>query len=388
MKFLYETRAKKLEEVEALINNAEAEERVLTEEELEKVEALKKEVEDLKAQIELINATKELKPVEKEIKEEEVKEDMQNRALELQTRAREEEELFVRCLKEGNIRGLKASTNGGFIPQTVAEKIVEMVSNNCPVLEKATLYKVVGDLKVNVQNGKMTTKFVDELNNNVPTDATLKTVTLKSHTVISAIQISNLLISESTVNVIDEVARLIANDLTDFLNDVFVIGETGKVQGLAETTNIFNGTLTLDSIVSLMTKVPVSKHKDAVFIMSPEAFAGIKTDAITKGVLAYNGMAGDEGMFLFGKPVYLVDALSGKDSETIDTEVIFANLEGYAIKMPTQMEIKVLKELYAMQDATGIVATCHVDGKIVNEKLIAKLTRSDVLLTASTKKSK
>lgn len=63
MKILHETRAKKLEEVEALINNAEAEERVLTDEELEKVEALKKEIEGLKAQIELINATKELKPV-------------------------------------------------------------------------------------------------------------------------------------------------------------------------------------------------------------------------------------------------------------------------------------------------------------------------------------
>ena len=35
--------------------------------------------------------------------------------------------------------------------------------------------------------------------------------------------------------------------------------------------------------------------------MSPEAFAGIKSDAISKGVLAYNGMAGDEGMFLFWK---------------------------------------------------------------------------------------
>ncbi|MDU2047773.1 MAG: phage major capsid protein [Clostridium perfringens] len=387
MKFLYETRAKKLEEVEALINNAEAEERVLTDEELEKVEALKKEIEGLKAQIELINATKELKPVEKEIKEkEEVKEDMQNRSLEMQTRAREEEELFVRCLQEGNIRGLKASANGGFIPQTVAERIVEMVSNNCPILEKATLYKVVGDLKVNVQNGKMTTKFVDELSTNNPTEATLKTVTLKSYTVISSIQISNLLISESTVNVVDEVIRLIANDLTDFLNDVFVIGETSKVQGLAETTNTFEGTLSLDSIVSLMTKVPVSKHKNACFIMSPEAFAGIKSDAISKGVLAYNGMAGDEGMFLFGKPVYLVDALTGKDEETIDTEVIFANLEGYAIKMPEQMEIKVLKELYAMSDATGVVATCHVDGKIVNEKLIAKLKRNDKLMSA--KKSK
>ncbi|MGV2685978.1 phage major capsid protein, partial [Clostridium perfringens] len=174
-----------------------------------------------KAQIELINSTKELKPVEKEIKEEEVKENMQNRSLNLETRAREEEELFVRCLQEGNIRGLKASANGGFIPQTVAERIVEMVSNNCPILEKATLYKVVGDLKVNVQNGKMTTKFVDELSTNSPTEATLKTVTLKSYTVISSIQISNLLISESTVNVIDEVVRLIANDLTDFLNDVF-----------------------------------------------------------------------------------------------------------------------------------------------------------------------
>ena len=311
---------------------------------------------------------------------------MQNRSLNLETRAREEEELFVRCLQEGNIRGLKASANGGFIPQTVAERIVEMVSNNCPILEKATLYKVVGDLKVNVQNGKMTTKFVDELTQNNPTEATLKTVTLKSYTVISSIQISNLLISESTVNVVDEVVRLIAKDLTDFLNDVFVIGESSKVQGLAETTNTLEGTLSLDSIVSLMTKVPVSKHKNACFIMSPEAFAGIKSDAISKGVLAYNGMAGDEGMFLFGKPVYLVDALTGKDSETIDTEVIFANLEGYAVKMPDQIEIKVLRELFALYDATGIVATCHVDGKIVNEKLIAKLKRNDKSMSAKRSK--
>ncbi|MDK0967369.1 phage major capsid protein [Clostridium perfringens] len=382
MKFLYETRAKKLEEVEALINTAEAEERVLTEEELEKVEALKKEIEDLKAQIELINSTKELKPVEKEIKEkEEVKENMQNRSLEMQTRAREEEELFVRCLQEGNIRGLKASANGGFIPQTVVERIVEMVSNNCPILEKATLYKVVGDLKVNVQNGKMTTKFVDELSTNNPTEATLKTVTLKSYTVISSIQISNLLISESTVNVVDEVVRLIANDLTDFLNDVFVIGETSKVQGLIETTNEYEGALTLDSMVALMAQVPVSKHKGACFIMSPDTFIGIKSDAIAKGALAYSGMSGDEGMTLFGKPVYLVDALKGKDHECV-----FANLEGYAIKMPEQMEIKVLKELYAMSDATGVVATCHVDGKIINEKLIAKFKKSEELLTA--KKSK
>lgn len=386
MKFLYETRAKKLEEVEALLNKAETEERALTEEEMQKVEALKKEIEALKSQIELINSTKELKPVEKEIKKEEkeeVKEDMQNRSLELETRAREEEEeeLFVRCLREGNTRGLKTSTNGGFIPQTVAERIVEMVSNNCPILEKATLYRVVGDLKVNIQSGKMTTKFVDELTPHSPTEATLKTVTLKSNTVISAIQISNLLINDSTVNVIDEVVRLIANDLTDFLNDVFVIGESSKVQGLIETTNEYEGTLSLDSMVGLMTQVPVSKHKGACFIMSPDIFIGIKADAIAKGALAYSGMSGDEGMTLFGKPVYLVDALKGKASECV-----FANLEGYAIKMPTQMEIKVLKELYAMSDATGIVATCHVDGKIINEKLIAKLTRSDVMLSA--KKSK
>ena len=52
-------------------------------------------------------------------------------------------------------------------------------------------------------------------------------------------------------------------------------------------------------------------------------------------------------------------------------------LEGYAVKMPDQIEIKVLRELFALYDATGIVATCHVDGKIVNEKLIAKLKRND-----------
>jgi HK97 family phage major capsid protein len=72
------------------------------------------------------------------------------------------------------------------------------------------------------------------------------------------------------------------------------------------------------------------------------------------------------GYVLLGKPVYTSDAMDGS--------IYYGDFSGLAVKISEDMSIQILKEKYADQHATGVLAFVGVDAKVQDGQKIARLT--------------
>jgi len=74
---------------------------------------------------------------------------------------------------------------------------------------------------------------------------------------------------------------------------------------------------------------------------------------------------------VLGYPVYVSDNMPKIEAGKIP--VIFGNFSGLAIKTTKELEIQVLREKYATQHATGIVAWGEFDIKVEHLQKLSRL---------------
>ena len=77
-----------------------------------------------------------------------------------------------------------------------------------------------------------------------------------------------------------------------------------------------------------------------------------------------------DGLVL-GYPVYVSDAMVEIGAGT--EPIVFGNFSGLALKSTKELEIQVLREKYATQHATGVVAWLQADIKIEHYQKLSKL---------------
>ena len=56
-----------------------------------------------------------------------------------------------------------------------------------------------------------------------------------------------------------------------------------------------------------------------------------------------------------------------------NTAIYYGDMSGLAVKITEEMEIQVLREKFATQHATGVVAWVEMDSKVENAQKISKL---------------
>ena len=77
-----------------------------------------------------------------------------------------------------------------------------------------------------------------------------------------------------------------------------------------------------------------------------------------------------DGMVL-GYPVYVSDNMENIAGGK--TAIVFGNFSGIALKTAKDLEIQVLREKYATQHATGVVAWLECDAKVEHLQKLSKL---------------
>ena len=155
IKALKETRAEKVKELEMMYAKLEAEQRAITEEEEKQIEAISDEIENIDKTMAILQRMKERLVQTNKGKEEVIRDvrdgDMVggNRAEE---RAQKEERAFEQFLR-GQITSERAenltfSDNGAVVPTTISQRIIKLVYDICPILERSTKYNVKGNLEI------------------------------------------------------------------------------------------------------------------------------------------------------------------------------------------------------------------------------------------------
>lgn len=386
LKGLTEKKNDLITRAEAIISDAETKKRELTDDEAQELAEIRDDVRKIK---EALKIADELHEEKKELKEEDgvldgrASGDDKKKGAEQKAKEEAEVRAFDNYLRGRiNQRGdvnLTKSANGAVIPTTIANKIIAMVYNICPILERSTKYNVKGKLVVpyydetsNAITVAYATEFT-ELESNV---GAFDKIELDGYLAGALTLVSRSLINNSEFNLVDFVVERMAYAIKRFIEHELLVGTKGSVEGLSTLTNSITAgattAITADEVVRLHDAIKDDFQANAIWIMSPATRTALRTLKSTTGYYLLNDdMSSPFGSTLLGKPVYVSDNMP--DMGAGNTAIYYGDMRGLATKFSEDMSIEVLREKYATMHAVGVVGWLEFDSKVEDAQKIAKL---------------
>lgn len=390
IKKLNEDKNTKVAEMETLLNEVKAEERAFTEDEQKQFDELKSQIEAINKTLEAFEASRELvddaeKEEEKQKEEEKMSEE--ERALELEQRDIENFAKYIRneVLTENRAGGSSFSqgNNGVIVPTTIANKIITTAFNMSPILEKATKYNTKGKLEIPVYgkdgNDDITVAYGQDFTELVEKAGKFTSVTLEDYLIGALAKIGNSLVNNTDIDLVNVVINIIAEYVKLFLEGEALNGTENKIAGCSEipatqtVETAVAGVISYDDLVKVKNKVIQSFRKGSIWVMNQDTQTVVETmkDGNERPMFLPDPTGEFDGMVL-GYPVYVSDNMEGIAGGK--SPIIFGNFSGLALKTTKELEIQVLREKYATQHATGVVAWLECDIKIEHLQKLSKLT--------------
>lgn len=367
---------------EAILNDAETNKRELTDDEAQELAEIRDDVRKIK---EALKIHDELKEEKKELKEEAADDAAEAQAMK-EAACKEEAdrrafEAYVRgvVLNERNAVNMTKAANGAVIPTTIANKIIAMVYNICPILEKSTKYNVKGKLVVpyyDESTNSITVDYADEFVELTSDVGAFTKIELDGFLAGTLTLISRSLINNAQFNIVDFIVERMAYAIKRFIEGELLNGTDGKVAGLSGVTKSITAAatsaITADEVVRLHDAIIDDFQANAIWIMSPATRTALRTLKSTTGYYLLNDdISTPFGTSLLGKPVYVSDNMP--DMGAGKTAIYYGDMRGLATKFSEEMSIEVLREKYATQHAVGVVGWLEFDAKVEDAQKIAKL---------------
>ena len=378
LKKMRENREEKVKALENVLNAAKTENRAMTAEEQASFDAIEKEIADIDKTIEA---------EERAAKAKNTKETDDNGA-EQETQEELEERAFVKYVlgaaagleeRAGELN-LTMANNGAIVPTSIANKIIKKVKDISPILSRATVYYMTGELKVPVYGASsghdVKVAYSDDFTELTADAGKFTSVDLKGYLVGALTLIGRKLKTNAMFNVTDFIVNYMAEEIAVFLEGELLNGTTSKMEGALSTTNektaAAAAAITADELIDLQAQVKQAFQSDACWIMHPETFTAVKKlkDGQSRYLLQ-DDFSGEFPYRLLGKPVFVSDNMP--KIATGAKTVLYGDMSGLSVKIAEQLEIEVLREKYATQHAIGVVAWMEVDSKVTDSQRMAVL---------------
>ena len=378
---------------ESIVNTAEAEKRELTDAEAQELAEIRdnvKAIKDYLGIVDDIEGARESTPV-KEGEAEDARACGDDEKRSVQGNIAEAEANEVRAF-ENYVRGmvvhqrtgeLAPANNGAIIPVTIAKRIVELVYDICPILEKSEKYNVKGKLEIPVYPAnsatQITVAYATEFNALTSTTGNFTTVELTGYLMGALTKISESLINNVDFDIVGFIVKRMAYDIARFLEKQLLgNGDTTKIKGLSELASAQKVTtatavgITGDELITVQGKVKDIYQADAIWVMSPATRDAIRTLTDDVGrYLLQDDISLPFGKSLLGKPVYVSDNMD--DIAGGKTVIYYGDMTGLATKFSEEMTIKVLRERFADEHAVGVLGWCEADARVINNQKLSAL---------------
>ncbi|MBY6860807.1 phage major capsid protein [Clostridium botulinum] len=345
-----------IEEMNTLAETVKTETRSLTVDEVTRVTELRTKVDNIKETLKLEEESRDyiMNPVKKAETEE-------KRSL--------EERNFVDFVR-GNQRALDIGNNGGIIPQTIANKIIEKVKELSPIYRLSTIYNIGGDLIFPIyddENSAITADYVEDLTELNESTGKFTTVKLTNYIVGCLAKISKSLINRQDFDLLSFVVDKVGQAIAEFMEKELITGTT-KAQGLATVTNVTTAnTLNADTLIDLQMEVKEVFQGKSVWIMHKDNLKATRKFKDGDGNYLLNkDLTNGFGWSILGKPVYITESCP-QDS------IYYGDMSGLYVKLTKNVELQLLLEKFATQHAVGCVGYVEFDSKIVEPQKLAAL---------------
>ncbi|OSY02633.1 phage major capsid protein [Bacillus mycoides] len=312
-----------------------------------------------------------------------------NNTLEQETRAVEQ---FLRKQDGPELRATESPvTTGGApgsltIPTTISDMIVEKLVEEAPLFSRTKNFTPVnGLLDILRERDLGTGGFVGEMKDIAISDFDLDKVTLSQKRVGSAIELSQQLVNDSGIDIVNYSMSILARRLGSTIDNSILNGNnTTEFQGIIKDITIeeivagSTNAITIDELFDLYNSMNSAYIGGAVFVVSRQAFnmiAKLKNDKNGEYYLVRDVATTGPIYKLFGQPVLIQQNMPEVDAG--NRAVLFVNFnEGYATMTKKGLNLQHITgdTKQALRGSQLLVLDGYMDGKILNQNAIKVLT--------------
>lgn len=275
---------------------------------------------------------------------------------------------------------LAPANNGAIIPTTIARKIIELVYDMCPILERSDKYTVKGKFSIPYYPADAATQiavdYQTEFNALSSSTGNFTTIDLTGFLAGALTKVSKSLVNNVDFDLVGFVVKRMAYDISRWIEKELINGTSQKIEGLSGATNTLtaaaSSAVTADELIQLQGKVKDVFQDNAIWIMNPATRDALRTlkDDVGRYMLI-DDLQSPFGKTLLGKPVYVSDNCptlgSGKRA------IFYGDMSGLAVKFSEELNVEVLRERYADEHAIGVIGWVELDGRVSNQQKIAVL---------------
>lgn len=277
-------------------------------------------------------------------------------------------------------RTLQTTVEGtALAPISVADEVIKKVEENSPIFSNAKKLKSrAGTLKIAVENGKSgNAGFVGEGVSVKELALSLDEVKLEQKRVGAAISVSNQLINDAAIDIIEYSASLLGRRVAKVVeNSMFTGTGSDDMNGIVHDEKVSSidslGVITPDNLLDLYNEVYVEYRHNAAFYVSASMYAIISKLRDASGhFYVQNGVVnGKPTRTLFGAPVYVTTSLKDAPSQ-----IIFANAyEAVAVMIKQSAGLQLIVDTNnALKGVKTLIYDMYLDSAVVNYQAIAKL---------------
>ena len=371
IKALEEKRNDLKAEMQKLLDNAKAEERAMSSEEISKFDELENEI----------------KNIDETIKREEKRSMLENKEVK-QELTIEERDInsfadYIRNVVENRAEtNLAKGDNGAIIPKTIVNKIMSKVEDISPIYKLATKYNIAGTVNVPKEDetsDTITVAYATEFTELESHANKFATIELTGYLYGALTKISKSLLRNNNFDLTNWVVNKMSKKIAKFIEGELINGTDGKVSGVLRSYDAENMKVTLakasaitaDELIDLQELVPDAYQADCIFIMNKVTRKAIRKLKDGQGnYLLEKDSTAKWGYRLLDKDIYCTENLVGL-GEAGKAVVLYGDFSGLAVKESEKSEIQVLKEKFATQHAIGVVAWGELDAKVEDTQKIA-----------------
>lgn len=382
-KMLSEKRNEKYAKMESILNCAKEEERPVTEEEAQEFEQLEKEVNEIDNTISLNEKFNKLGGMKKVTEVENVLSN-ENKAL-LIEKEKKQFENYIRGILNTDEPTTKADA-GVMIPTTVWDRIIDQVIEICPIFERADRFRVKGKLvlpKYDRENSSIVMQYADEGTDADSGKVVLSQIELNGFLARALAKVSNSLINNTDFDIVGFVEAKMAQAIALFIEGELLKGTNKKVEGLSTigedmTVEASSSGITVDDLMDTQDAVVDKYQANSIWIMNRKTRNAIRKLKDKEGQYLLNrDLTAKWGYTLLGKDVYCSDAMDEVGDGKIP--VFYGDFSGLAVKVSEEANMQILRERYAVEHMTGILAFMEFDAKIADTQKISRLVTGTII---------
>ena len=369
---------------ENLVNTAESEKRELTDAEAAELAEIRDDVKKIKDALDItdtIDEARDGEPVSGNVSDgaDRACGDEEERAVEKRDYDAFDNYIRGHVIHE-RANELAPANNGAIVPTTIARKIIELVYDMCPILERSDKYTVKGKFSIPYYPADAATQiavdYQTEFNALSSSTGNFTTIDLTGFLAGALTKVSKSLVNNVDFDLVGFVVKRMAYDISRWIEKELINGTSQKIEGLSGATNTItaaaSSAVTADELIQLQGKVKDVFQDNAIWIMNPSTRDALRTlkDDVGRYMLI-DDLQSPFGKTLLGKPVYVSDNCptlgSGKRA------IFYGDMSGLSVKFSEELNVEVLRERYADEHAIGIIGWVELDGRVSNQQKISVL---------------